>query len=435
MAFLDNINRLDGKPETKLSKEIVGILQSQTITASEPGSITQDVQTLLDIIGADGILSSGKLCHIPNKLLPEINQRLRQPIETALKRPSQKSYASIHGLYLLLRTTGLVLVTGQGKSQKLIVNQEILPAWQQLNPTERYFTLLEAWLVKSYGDTLGESQGRSSFTEGSRILMRWPRVMKDKKSSFANYAEQDNFTYSMEYYSIALMEMFGMIRINHGKPDADKGWRIKSIEVLPWGKAIMEWFGELYMNTFLLFGTETEIRKTSSIVQPLLSYYFPEWQQILSIPTMPFRAGLHIFKVSLGKCWRRIAMAGDATLWDFSRLILESVDFDDDHLDMFTYTDLIGHTENISHPYSEDEISTDEVQIGDIPLRIGAVIQYLFDFGDCWRFDILLENIEEDGLVNDTESSSGKILESHGKAPKQYPDEDWDDEESEDEDD
>jgi hypothetical protein len=140
MAFLNEINRLDGKPETKLSKATIGILQAQTITASEPGSITQDFQTLLDIIGDDGILSSGKLCHIPNKLLPEINQRLRQPIETALKRPSQKSYASIHGLYLLLRTTGLVLVTGQGKSQKLVVNQEILPCWQQLNPTERYFT-------------------------------------------------------------------------------------------------------------------------------------------------------------------------------------------------------------------------------------------------------------------------------------------------------
>ncbi len=94
MAFLDEINRLDGKPETKLSNEIVGILQSQTITASEPGSITQDFQTLLDIIGAGGILSSGKLCYIPNKLLPEINQRLHQPIETALKQPSQKSYTT-----------------------------------------------------------------------------------------------------------------------------------------------------------------------------------------------------------------------------------------------------------------------------------------------------------------------------------------------------
>jgi hypothetical protein len=309
MTFFNEINRLDGKLEAKLSQATIGILQAQTITANEPGSIIQDFQTLLDIIGDGGILSSGKLCHIPNKLLPEINQRLRQPIETALKRPSQKSYAPIHGLYLLLRTTGLVLVTGQGKSQKLIINQEILPAWQQLNPTERYFTLLEAWLIKSYGDILGEGQGRSSLSEGSRILMRWPRVVKEKKNSFANYAEQDNFTYSLEYYSIALMEMFGLIKINHGKPDVDKGWRIKSIEVLPWGKAIMEWFGELYMNTFSSFTTEVEIRKMSSIAQPLLSYYFPEWQQTLSIPTMPFRAGLHVFKVSISKCWRRIAMA------------------------------------------------------------------------------------------------------------------------------
>jgi hypothetical protein len=69
MTFLNEINRLDGKPETKLSQATIGILQAQIITASEPGSITQDFQTLLDIIGTDGILSSGKLCHIPNKLL------------------------------------------------------------------------------------------------------------------------------------------------------------------------------------------------------------------------------------------------------------------------------------------------------------------------------------------------------------------------------
>jgi hypothetical protein len=42
MAFLDDIDRLDGKPETKLSKATIGILQAQTITANEPGSIIQD---------------------------------------------------------------------------------------------------------------------------------------------------------------------------------------------------------------------------------------------------------------------------------------------------------------------------------------------------------------------------------------------------------
>ena len=67
-------------------------------------------------------------------------------------------------------------------------------------------------------------------------------------------------------------------------------------------------------------------------------------------------------------------------------------------------------------------------------MQIGAVMHYLFDFGDSWLFNILLEKIEEDGLLPDTESSSGEILESHGKAPKQYHYEEWNSEESEDED-
>lgn len=62
MSFLDKVDRLDGKPQTKLSKATIKILQSQTITATGLELITQDFQALLDIIELDGILSSNKLC-------------------------------------------------------------------------------------------------------------------------------------------------------------------------------------------------------------------------------------------------------------------------------------------------------------------------------------------------------------------------------------
>jgi hypothetical protein len=47
---------------------------------------------------------------------------------------------------------------------------------------------------------------------------------------------------------------------------------------------------------------------------------------------------------------------------------------------------------------------------------------YIFDFGDWWEFRVQLEQIDP----VDPQLKKPKLLESHGKAPEQYPDaEDW----------
>ncbi len=126
------------------------------------------------------------------------------------------------------------------------------------------------------------------------------------------------------------------------------------------------------------------------------------------------------FKVSLGKIWRRIAISSKMTLADLGSLILESVDFDSDHLDMFTYKNQIGRTVEVSHPYADGSPSTDEVRIGDLPLVEGFSMTYVFDFGDWWEFNVQLEKIQAD----ESRSKDGAIIERYGEAPQQYPD--WD---------
>jgi len=43
-------------------------------------------------------------------------------------------------------------------------------------------------------------------------------------------------------------------------------------------------------------------------------------------------------------------------------------------------------------------------------------MKYIFDFGDNWQFDILLEAIDPPN----PKVKEAKIIESHGKAPRQY---------------
>ena len=45
-------------------------------------------------------------------------------------------------------------------------------------------------------------------------------------------------------------------------------------------------------------------------------------------------------------------------------------------------------------------------------------MQLLYDFGDNWQFTVKLERIEPPGA----KAKGPRILESHGKAPSQYPD-------------
>ena len=59
----------------------------------------------------------------------------------------------------------------------------------------------------------------------------------------------------------------------------------------------------------------------------------------------------------------------------------------------------------------------------DVPLRVGQQMVYLFDFGDRWEFDVILER------VNPVEESveTPTILDRRGESPEQYPrwDKEW----------
>lgn len=300
-----------------------------------------------------------------------------------------------------------------------MLNQELLPSWLSLNPTERYFTLLEAWLIRAHEEMLGER--RSPFNEGSKCIKYWPSI-PDKGQKISKYAEQQSLSYWPELHNLALMKLFGFLQVESGKPEAGKGWRIKRIERSPFGDAMMQ----AIVRAFIEHGMEWESEANPAIpfgeLQPTLQPYFPQWQKTLAIPEQGFSSGVYIFKVSLGKIWRRIAISSQMTLADLSNLILESVNFDSDHLDMFTYKNQIGRTVEVSHPYADGSPSTNEVCIGELPLVEGSSMGYVFDFGDWWEFNVQLEKIQAD----DSPTNYGAVTESHGAAPPQYPD--WDEE-------
>lgn len=281
---------------------------------------------------------------------------------------------------------------------------------------------------------------------GDRCLQTWPKFAQKSKLTFSNYKEQENFFYYWPgLHNVALMDLFGLIKLTTNSPDKGKGWRIKKLEALPYGQALMNLIRNGYIAVDYRWPGEADPSLPLEDLQPMIQPFFPEWQNTLTLPIIAFEAGRHIFKVSLGKVWRRIAISGEATLAELSSLILDSVEFDHDHLDQFTLKTPSGHTLEITHPayggglFSHgSELQTDQVRIGSLPISEGSVMEYLFDFGDCWRFQLQLETIERTAPETSSKGfakirrqassrrSAGEIIEAHGPAPEQYPD--YDDE-------
>ena len=110
----------------------------------------------------------------------------------------------------------------------------------------------------------------------------------------------------------------------------------------------------------------------------------------------------------------------------FAEAILQAFDFENDHLYQFEYKDMSNRVQKINHyrlDVDRDEKYCEEVKLGDTDIAPKSTMLFLFDFGDCWEFHITLEEIDEK-----RELSQPVIVKSEGTPPKQYLDDEDDDE-------
>jgi hypothetical protein len=205
-------------------------------------------------------------------------------------------------------------------------------------------------------------------------------------------------------------------------PQPGEGWHIDRITLTPTGAAFLALlYTEFFSEHIFSPAAEDEIDLSSGALQKIVQPYLPEWVNSLTLPEAAFQNGTYIFKVALDKVWRRIAIDAHQPLAVLASAILESVHFDEDHLYEFSYRNRFGILEQIYHGYMQEPLIASEVLVGDLSLRVEQKMTFLFDFGDNWEFDLLLEAIEPDRVIDKVE-----ILETHGEAPEQYPYEDDD---------
>jgi len=135
--------------------------------------------------------------------------------------------------------------------------------------------------------------------------------------------------------------------------------------------------------------------------------------------TIMDRAGASKYKE--GDMWREIAMPAGASLFELAKAILESIDFDMDHMFMFTDgTDFWDRGQRIRYEF--DPFSTrgrSRPALNQVFTKKGDALYMLYDYGDEWVFKVKLVGFEE------SEKGKGypRVGDSRGEAPEQYPDE------------
>lgn len=414
---MNNAIDLPNKPTLSVAHQET--LRQQVIDEDNPGIILQDFLALMDFIGPQGIQVTGQYHLLPLRCLPDLNARMTFPLQLGLKRPQQKSYPHINGLYLLLRGAGLTRLQAGGPKSRLVLDEAILSSWAELSPTEQYFTLLESWMLRADPGVLGDREGLFRYDHPIHGWSQFFKQVPDQGLTIAgNKAAEEDLRYFPKLHNLALLEMFGFVTVQPNPPKPKAGWQIGRIWRTPLGEAMLELlYQTLAKNVHSLLVDDTSFIPCGTL-QPVIQPYFPAWQRNLVIPGHEFQPGLHIFKVALGaNLWRQISIPGHLTLDILSGAILDAYEFDHDHLDRFTYTDRFGVSRHIYHSYMEEEaVFTDEIQIGDLPLTPGDTMTYLFDFGDSWQFEVKLDRFDPPN----PEITQPVILETRGEAPEQY---------------
>jgi len=120
----------------------------------------------------------------------------------------------------------------------------------------------------------------------------------------------------------------------------------------------------------------------------------------------------YLLKVSLRGVpgiWRRIAIRGDQTLDDLHTTIFHAFDRFDEHLYSFYFPKAGSRgkrerrmADEYTHPAAVEDSdafgskvgNAARTKIGSLQLRPGRRFDYLFDFGDFWEHEVLVEEVD-----------------------------------------
>jgi len=422
-----------------------------TITEMEPTPLIRDFHSFLDYVEAGKPYLTPK-GYIGGKALFEMNQRMVHPFDGVTVRTGQEFYPQFH-LFFHLSQAGRLVQKDSGKGNKAFLQLSSRGKdFCKLNPTEKYFFLLETlWVDTKW------NQIESSIFKGLGILYLADvlgKIAERTPNVPIGAADLVGMPESLGYLWI-YFALFGFWTVTQNKDIVPYSKRvfhpgtitpsplgvvlasllIRERNYITWNLPFRRQLGERCVNPgqplpeeYLLAlsakkGKKERILQKDQSREPFSLPFIPFFAEgVLSKtlprePAMPVE-GVYLFRVSLsGSVWRKIELSSGHTLLDFHNAIQAAYKFDSDHLYSFFMDGIPWSDEKFTSPYEDEGPYADEVRIGELGLVKGQTFLYLFDYGDEWRFRVTLEEIRQDK----PHPKSPRILERKGRSPEQYP--------------
>jgi hypothetical protein len=409
--------------ELPLSDKDSAVLRTVAAAAKPPGTIVADFDKLLDLLEKDGIQVSPKTREFGIASLPALNAQLSEPAAIGLARGRQTSYPHLDGLHMLLRQTRLGRLDASKSVPRMVLDHEMRERWAALNPTERYFALLNAWWNPADANT------EWAATQMADYRLNLLELHQPGGATKAKYPSQiDGLFHLVGMKHVGLAQMFGMVVIKQETAAPGAGWKIARMTATPWGltscqtfmkacKQTSRWLFDQLLNQAPdenAAEAASAFDYWSATVKPC----FPNWERLLDTQqTQEAFHGSITFKVSLGETWRRIVMSGENDFDELAMFILDAFNFDDEHLYQFDYQDEYGERRSLEDPRCQDlyDQYADAVLLGEIGLQPKQIIDFRYDFGDDWRFKVQVEALDPTQRIK-----TPKVIAKAGKAPKQY---------------
>jgi len=368
------------------------IISQMKFGETEPGTILRDVSTFISFIEEKNPPIGDKSFFLQKKELAFLNDLLSKPMKLDLSLPNQKSYSYIHGIYWLLKMIGMLRVKVKGKKSYMTICQNVKRDWEALNKTEQYWTLLDAWMFHGQFEVIGERgyMRDSLFHISSNLPIKRtldPQEMQRLKS-----------------YMLALLELFGLISLNHEPPLPQKGWRVSSLALTKWGEFIFKLYfsikeKEAWVPLQSFFSSHKKRKiipkgaKEYSTFFKELKKYLPDYKKVFLLKPEEKREGIYRF-ICGKKSSNMIEISSQENLEVLASYLIKMFHLDNDHLYKFSYKDFWGIDRNIYHDYMEDSWPcVSEILVSDLFIDDGACVMFEHDFGSTSYIECKLEKV------------------------------------------
>ncbi|TDP87826.1 pRiA4b ORF-3-like protein [Halanaerobium saccharolyticum] len=380
-------------------KNIINKIKSQT-------KIIDDFDKFTEKINEEKVRITKTQKFINGSTLMELNGLMEtDQLADCHNRTPQYKYKLLNLLYYLA-LAGKILKIDYSRSTKYLIKGQNFKAYKKLSEAEKYLFLMETFWLDCDLEKMQAPKNDNNIETNlerylSKLLDNQDLIVNDQLKYFLG-----SFLKYLSYLDLWQIDFLKLKLTEAGKiiiPILINKWSLKDYNIPLLRKMGYE----------------------SGIYGARMAYQDPFWIDFADLfpeatGTIPREvakniSGNYIFKIKLGKIWRKVKIAASATLADLHLVIQELFDFDDDHLYSFFMSNKPWDGPGYGRIEEGRGFNAAEKKLSELGLDTGQEFIYIFDYGTEWRFKIKTES-----FLNESEINQGELVDSKGENPEQY---------------